>query len=114
MSHYVANEHSGYRVGDLKDLEEVTADSGGGAEEMVKSQRARLRRSRTGKSRISLRQQSVLQLARRLEVLFSCAFFLRSSSEYLASCSSAFFRAVMSRVVDTNALRPSHRAEESL
>ena len=37
MSHYVANEHSGCRVGNLKDLEEVTANSRGGAEEMVKS-----------------------------------------------------------------------------
>src|SRR5258708_12931290 len=76
MSHYVANEHSGHPVGDLKDLEEVTANSGGGAEEMVKSQRARLRRSRTGKSRISLRQQSVLQLARRLQVLFQLCVLL--------------------------------------
>jgi len=30
-----------------------------------------------------------------------CAFFSRNSSAYLASCSSAFLRAVMSRVVDT-------------
>ena len=43
---------------------------------MVKSQRARLRRGRTGKSRVSLRQQRVLQLARRHQVLFQLRVLL--------------------------------------
>src|ERR1700680_2324180 len=68
---------------------------------MVKSQRTLLWRSETGEGRELLREQSVLQLPRNLQILFPLRILLTQLLCVFGQLLLSLLRAVMSRVVDT-------------